>query len=158
MLLALVGTMSMGVLRLLAAPDLFLLPVAEAARGGAPVPAMLVGLAAGLIEDVLTLSGRLYGLHAFAKVLIGYLLATIGARTLVEKPLAVAGLLSGAVVLEGLVVFVLLTILKGEPFPPDPLRLLLRAFLTGALGTALYAASLVPWRARFLARRRRKLQ
>lgn len=158
LVLSVLGTLGLGALRLTAAPDLFLLPVADAARGGTPIPAMLVGLVAGLAEDALTLSGRLYGLHAFTKILLGYLLATIGARTIVEKPLAVGGLLSGAVVLDGILVFVLLTILRGQLYPPDPLSLGLRAILTGLLGSALHAATLVPWRARFLARRRRRLQ
>ena len=158
LVLALLGTLGLGALRLVAAPDLFLLPVAEAARGGAPVAAMLVGVAAGFLEDVLTLSERLYGLHAFTKVLLGYLLATIGARTVVEKPVAVGGLLAGAVVLEGLLLSVLLTILKGQMVPPNVLLVALRAVLTGALGAAIHAASSVPWRARLLARRRRRLQ
>lgn len=158
LVLSLLGTLGLGAIRLAAGPDLFLLPVADAARAGAPVAAMLVGLAAGLLEDVLTISGRLYGLHAFTKVLLGYLLATIGARTIVEKPLAVGGVLAGAVVLEGITLFVLLSILRGEAMPPDPLRLGLRALLTGALGAALHGAALFPWRARLLARRRRRLQ
>jgi rod shape-determining protein MreD len=156
--LSVLGTLGLGTLRLVVAPDLFLLPVADAARGGMPVAAMLVGLAAGFLEDVLSLTSRLYGLHAFTKVLLGYLLATIGARTVVEKPVAVGGLVGGAVVLEGLLLFVLLTVLQGEAPPPDPLRLGLRALLTGALGAALHAGAAVPWRARLLARRRRKLQ
>lgn len=158
LVLSLLGTLALGTMRLVAAPDLFLLPVAEAARGGTAVPAMLAGLAAGLLEDVVTLSGRLYGLHAFSKILIGYLLATIGARTIVEKPIAVGGLLAGAVALEGILLFLLLTVLRGESLPPDLVHLGLRALLTGALGTALHTGRQIPWRTRLLARRRRRLQ
>src|ERR1039458_10764760 len=83
-----------------APPDFFLLVVADMARGGAAVPAMLAGLPAGLLQDGLFAPGRLLGLHAFSKILIGYLLATVGGRTVVEKPVAVGGLLMGAVLVE----------------------------------------------------------
>ena len=63
---------------------------------------MLAGLLAGLLEDLVSVPGRLLGLHAFTKVLIGYLLATIAARTVIEKPAAVGGLLAGAVLTESL--------------------------------------------------------
>jgi rod shape-determining protein MreD len=138
-------------------PDLFLYPVADAARGGVSVFAMLAGLVAGLAEDALTVPGRLLGLHAFAKVLIGYFLATIGARTVVEKPLAVGVLLGGAVVLESGVLLLLLWILRGEPLAPDPGALAVRAVVTGLVGMLLHYASRVPWRARREARRRRRL-
>ena len=98
--LAVLATLALGALRFPAPPDFFLLVVADMARGGAAVPAMLAGLPAGLLEDALQGPSRLLGLHAFTKILVGYLLATMGARTVVEKPLAVGGLLAGAVLVE----------------------------------------------------------
>src|SRR5436190_1704456 len=106
--LAALGTLLLGLLRLSVAPDLFLLPVASAAQRGAPILAMFVALAGGLVEDQLFDPGRLLGLHAFAKVLVAYLLGTIGVRMVVEKPLAIGGLLAGAVVLENLALLLLL--------------------------------------------------
>ena len=156
-LLAAACTVAAGAARLPVAPDFFLYPVADASRGGAAVFTMLAGLLAGLCEDALSVPARLLGLHAFAKVLIGYLLATLGARTVVEKPIAVGFLLSGAVVLESGILLGLLWILRGEPFPPDPAALAVRAGLTGLLGGLLHHASRVPWRARREARRRRRL-
>jgi rod shape-determining protein MreD len=118
---------------------------------------MLAGLVAGLTEDALSLPARLLGLHAFAKILIGYLLATLGARTVVEKPISVGLLLSGTVVLESAVLLVLLWLLRGEPLLPQASALVARAVLTGVLGGLLHHASRIPWRARREARRRRRL-
>lgn len=155
--LALAATIALAVARVPAAPDFFLYPVADASRLGAPVFAMAAGLVAGLVQDAVTVPARLLGLHAFAKILVGYLLATLGARTVVEKPVAVGLLLSGAVVLEGGVLALLLWLLKGEPMPPAPAVLAARAATTGLVGALLHTASRVPWKARRDARRRRRL-
>ena len=128
----------------------------------------VVWLGEGLCEDrdtdghvdticAFTAPGRLLGLHAFTKILIGYILATLGARTVVEKPLAVGVLLAGASIFESGVLVLLLWMLRGEPLPPDPATLALRAGTTGALGALLHYGSRVNWRARREARRRRRL-
>jgi len=155
--LSTLGTLGLGALGVPGAPDLFLLPVGDAARrGGAPL-AMVAGLIAGLLEDLVGTSGRLLGLHAFTKVLAGYLLATIGARTVVEKPVAVGGLLAGTVLLESLALVFLFWILRGEALTPAPLLVLGRATTTGLLAGALHAASRVPRKQRREARRRIRL-
>ena len=157
LVLAVLATFAFGALRVPVPPDFFLLVVADMARGGASVPAMLAGLPAGLLEDALTGPQGLLGLHAFAKILVAYLLATIGSRTIVEKPLAVGGLLAGAVVVEAATLTFLLWVLKGQLLPPAPWLLLGRAATTGLLAGALHAASRVPWRQRREARRRMRL-
>jgi rod shape-determining protein MreD len=154
---AVLATVGFGAVGFPAPPDFFLIPVADLARTGAPIPTMLAALAAGLIEDLFLVPGRLLGLHAFSKVLIGYLLATIGARMVVEKPVGVGGLLAGAVLVESAILVLLLWVLRGDPIAPQPVQLLMRAAATGLLGAGIHAASRVPWRARFLARRRRRL-
>ncbi|MGZ5429727.1 MAG: rod shape-determining protein MreD [Thermoanaerobaculia bacterium] len=155
--LAVLATLALGALHVPAPPDFFLLVVADMAKGGAAVPAMLVGLPAGLLEDTLFAPGRLLGLHAFSKILIAYLLATLGARTVVEKPVAVGGLLAGAVLVEAAALTFLVWVLKGDFLPPAPWRLLARAVTTGLFGGLLYAASRVPWKQRREARRRVRL-
>ena len=157
LVLAVLGTLGLGALPLPVAPDLFLLPVADAARGGAPVMAMVAGLLAGLLEDAVSVPARLLGLHAFTKVLAGYLLATIGARAVVEKPIAVAALLAGAVFLEGAVLVALLWILQGSVLYPQAGHLLARAVATGLLGGVLHALGRVPWKQRREARKRMRL-
>ncbi len=155
--LAVLATLALGALRFPAPPDFLLLVVADMARGGAAVPAMLAAFPAGLFEDALQGPGGLLGLHAFSKVLVGYLLATIGSRTIVEKPLAVGGLLAGAVLAEAATVTFLLWVLRGALLVPAPWLLLGRAASTGLVGGALHAASRVPWRQRREARRRMRL-
>jgi rod shape-determining protein MreD len=155
--LAVLATLALGALHVPAPPDFFLLVVADMARGGAAVPAMMAGLPAGLLQDALFAPGRLLGLHAFSKILIGYLLATVGARTVVEKPLAVGGLLAGAVLVEAATLTSLVWVLTGEFLPPGPWQLAARAATTGVLGGLLYAASRVPWKERRAARRRVRL-
>lgn len=155
--LSTLGTLGLGALGLPATPDLFLLPVADAARRSRAPLAMVAGLLAGLLEDLVSVPGRLLGLHAFTKVLAGYLLAAIAARTVVEKPVAVGGLVAGAVLVESLVLIALLSILRGEAIVPPSLLVLSRAAATGLLAGALQAAQRVPWRERRAARRRMKL-
>ena len=157
LLLALAATLGFGAAGLPLGPDFFLVPVADAARGGTPLLAMFVGLAGGLLEDALGNPERLLGLHAFGKVLLGYLLATLGARMIVEKPAAVGGLLAAAVLVETALVVVLLWILRGTPSVPRLDGVLIRAGATGLLGGMLFALSRVPWRERWSARRRRRL-
>lgn len=152
--LAVLATLALGALHAPAPPDFFLLVVADMARGGAAIPVMLAALPAGLLEDALLTPGRLLGLHAFTKILVGYLLATVGARMVVEKPLAVGGLLAGAVLMDAATLTFLLWVLKGDYLPPAPWTLAARALSTGILGGLLYAASRVPWKQRREARRR----
>ena len=155
--LAVLATLALGALHVPAPPDFFLLVVADMAKGGAAVPAMLVGLPAGLLEDTLLAPGHLLGLHAFSKILVGYLLATLGARMVVEKPLAVGGLLAGAVLVDAATLTFLVWVLKGDFLPPAPWLLLARAATTGLFGGLLYAVSRVPWKQRREARRRVRL-
>ncbi|HSB36863.1 MAG TPA: hypothetical protein VLH41_08290 [Thermoanaerobaculia bacterium] len=155
--LSTLGMLGLGALGFPAAPDLFLLPVADTAKRAGPTWALVAGLAAGLLEDLVSVPGRLLGLHAFTKILIGYLLATIAARTVVEKPAAIGGLLAGAVLVESVLLVLLLGILRSEVLLPSPVLLAARAGATGLLGAALHAASRHPWKERREARRRMRL-
>ncbi len=154
--LAVAATVGAGVLRLAAVPDFFLFAVAGVARGGHPVPAMLAGLCAGLVEDSLRTSPRLLGLHAFTKVVLGYLIAELAARATVEKLPAAGAVLGAAVLVESGLVALLLWFLQGELALAEPVPLLLRILSTSVLGTLLLVADRVPWRARLAARRRRR--
>ncbi|MBK8596772.1 MAG: hypothetical protein IPP07_22610 [Holophagales bacterium] len=155
--LAAFGTLLLGVLRLPHPPDLFFLPVASVSRRGHAIPAMLTGLLAGLVQDALTSPVRLLGLNAFSKVLLAYLMAAIGARALVDKPLMFGILAWAAVALDGLVLTGLVWVLRGEPLLPDLLSVTIRAAGTGVLAALLQAAVRYPWKEARAARRRRKL-
>lgn len=155
--LASLGTLLLGVLRLPHPPDLFLLPVAAVSRRGRAIPAMLTGLLAGLAQDSLTSPVRLLGLNAFSKILLAYLMAAIGARALVAKPLMFGLLVWAAVGLDSLILTGLVWILRGELLVPDLLSVTLRAAGTGVLAGLLQAGVRYPWKEARAARRRRKL-
>jgi rod shape-determining protein MreD len=154
---AVLGTFGLGAASIPYSPDLFLLSVADNARGGTVYRAMAMGLVAGLLEDLLRTPPRLLGLHAFTKILLGYLLATAAARFVVEKPSWVGGLLAGAVLVESLTLALLLSVFSGQPFLWGGREVVARALLTAATGAAVTALLRVPWRARFAARRRRRI-
>ncbi len=152
---AALGTLVLGALAVPVPPDLFLLPVAAAARRGAAVKAMLTGLLAGFLQDALAVPARLYGLNAFSKVLAGYLLAAVGARTIVERPLAAGALVAAASLAESFAVAGLLWVLRGEFLFPSVGRLVVRVGATGAIGAVVHALARQPWKERWAARRRR---
>jgi len=141
LVLSLLGTLGFGAIGLRVAPDLLMLPVGDAAlRGRAPL-AMLAGLLAGLLEDLVSVPGRLLGLHAFTKILLGYLLASVAGRTVVVKPAAVGALLGAAVLVESVALVLLLWLLRGEVLLPSPLLVVARAAGTGIVAAALQAAA-----------------
>jgi rod shape-determining protein MreD len=155
---AVLGTIGLGAVAVPISPDLFLLFVADNTRGGTVYRAMLTGLLAGFLEDLLRTPPRLLGLHAFTKVLMGYLMATAQARFVVEKPSWVAGLLAGAVLAESFVLSTLLAVFRGERLMWGAREAAVRALLTAAVGAAAAALLRVPWRARREARRRRRVK
>ena len=154
---AVLGTFALGAAAIPISPDLFLLLVADNTRGGTVYRAMLTGLAAGFLEDLLRTPPRLLGLHVFTKVLLGYLLATAQARFVVERPSWVAGLLAGAVLVESLTLSVLLSVFRGERLLWGGREAVIRALLTAAAGAAVAALLRIPWRERLAARRRRRI-
>lgn len=154
--LAVAATVGWSALGLRAGPDFLLVPVASVARTGHPVPAILAGLLAGLLEDVLRNPPRLLGLHAFGKIVVGYVLAALAARAVVEKPASAGGVLGAAVLLEGGILSLLLWFLHGELLVEEPLPLVVRIVSTGLLGSAVLVIARVPWAARRQARRRRR--
>ena len=156
LLLAVAATVGAGAMRLPASPDFFLFAVAAVSRCGRPVPAMFAGLAAGLFEDSLVSAPRLLGLHAFTKVVLGYLLAELASRASVESPPAAGAILGAAVLVESGLVALLLWFLQGELGLAEPVPLLLRVTATAVVGALLVVAARVPWKARMASRRRRR--
>lgn len=154
---AVLGTFGLGAASVPFSPDLFLLFVADNTRGGTVYRAMLAGLVAGLLEDLLRTPPRLLGLHAFTKILLGYLLATAATRFVVERPSWVGGLLAGAVLVESLTLALLLSVFRGAPLLWGGKEVVARAVLTAAVGATIAALVRIPWGARFAARRRRRI-
>ena len=136
--------------------DWFLLATATVARGGDFVRAVLVGAAAGLAEDALSL--QLYGMNAFAKAAIGYGLALISVRIVFGGAPAVGAALFAASLANDLIVAVLGRLLLQAPIVVGSPESFWRAAATGLAGALLYAADRFAWREWWEKRRLRKLR
>jgi rod shape-determining protein MreD len=136
--------------------DFFLLATAVVARGGDFVRAVLVGGAVGLLED--TLNHELIGMNAFAKAVIGYLLALLSVRVIFGGPWAVGGALAAASLANDAIVAVLAALLLQAPVVLFSRESLWRAAATGTTGGLLEAARVFPWRQWWQSRRLRKLR
>lgn len=123
-----------------------------------PLAAAVVGSLVGLAQD--TLTGGLFGLHAFADTLVGWTVAKVQRRMVIQQPLqiALAGLLASAfqlAVLASLQFFMVPGSLQ-----PEPLEVAGRMVLCGALVAAVHLLALRFRRAerRWRERRSRRLR
>lgn len=135
------------------AVDLFLVLAALNALGGDSRAGLLGGLAAGLVHD--TVTGGLFGIFGFADTIVGYGVARLSQRLVIERPSGVLPVAAVAAVVQQAVVVGLALVLLPEPHLPEPPWLVLRAVTCGALGTLLFALGRW-WRGGADRRRRRK--
>ena len=120
------------------AVDLFLLVVVLGGLSGSSLAGLSGGLAAGLVQDVLT--GGLYGLYAFADTIIGYAAARVGQRLVIQRATGMAFVLTvAALVQQGILLLLALLFMDGAE-APDPLWVLGRAVATGATGFVIWIA------------------
>lgn len=136
--------------------DLFLVFLAAIARRGTATSSVAAGAAAGALEDAL--GGSLFGLHAFAKTLLGYLLATVSVRLLVDHPLAIGLALAGGVLAETAIVAGLRELLAQPPSGITFGAVATRAVGTAAAGLVAEAIARYPWRERWNRARMRRLR
>jgi rod shape-determining protein MreD len=120
------------------AVDLLLVAAVFHALDSGPLGGVLGGLFAGLGHDAL--SGGLYGLHGFAKTLVGYLTGLIAQRFMVHQPLPVTLVFAVAAALHEAVLTGLAVLLYARPEIPAPSWLLAKVASTAALGLALFLA------------------
>jgi rod shape-determining protein MreD len=117
------------------APDGFLILVVYYAVTRPQIPAMLIGTVAGLTED--SLSAPL-GVHAFTKTTLGYVVAGLGSRFLLNQPLPQFLILVVGTPCEALLQRVVLATV-GQGFVwPDPVTLVLQALVNGLVGVAVF--------------------
>jgi len=103
-----------------------------------PGSALMVGLAAGLLQDVL--QGTLLGLNALSKALVGYLVGMMGLRLALGPALPRVLVIAAAAVLSRAIEMGTLAIM-GRRFAPLSLPFLLEAMLgTCIAGTLLIGA------------------
>jgi rod shape-determining protein MreD len=115
-------------------PDGFLILVVYYAVSRPQIPAMLIGTVAGLTEDSLS---ALLGVHAFTKTTIGYVVAGLGSRFMLNQPLPQFLILVAGTPCEVLLQRVLMATV-GQGFVwPDPLTLILQSLVNGIVGVVV---------------------
>ena len=135
------------------AVDLFLVLVVLHALDGDSRAGLLGGLAAGSVHDAL--AGGLFGLFGFADTIIGYGVARLSQRLVIERPSGVLPVAAVAAVVQQAVAVGLALVLLPDPRLPDPVWLAVRAGTSGVLGTLLFALGRW-WRGGADRRRQRK--
>ncbi len=132
---AAVGQWSPSLLRYV---DLLMMPVAWYALARSQRSAMLIGCAAGALEDAWFQAG-IFGLRGFNKTLLGWLLGGLGAR--VDLNVAWGRGVAGAAlpVVDRLCELGLLRLLDLSPGRLDPVELLGRAVAGGLLTLGVFA-------------------
>ena len=118
--------------------DPFLLVVAYCALSGGEAHGMLAGAAAGWVQDAL-FGGRVLGIAALSKLLLGFVLGLAGGRFLISSVAARALTVFLAALADGLFVPWLASVFALEVLPQGPLVLLGRAALNALVAGALYA-------------------
>ena len=131
-----------GLAHLVTAPgrylDPFLLVVVYCSLAGGETHGMLTGVAAGWVQDAL-FGGRVLGISALSKLLIGFAAGLAGGRFLISGAAARAVTVFLATLADGLLVPWLASVFTLELLPQGPLALLGRAALNALVGGALYA-------------------
>jgi rod shape-determining protein MreD len=116
--------------------DLLLVVTVFQALDTGALGGLLGGLAAGLAHDAL--AGGHYGLHGFAKTLVGYLTGLAAQRFMVHQPLPVLLAFALGAALHEAILTLLAVLLYARPEIPAPVWLLLKVGTTASLGLAFY--------------------
>lgn len=121
------------------AVDVFLVVIVLYSLSGDSLTSLLAGLAVGLLED--TLTGGLYGLYGFADTIIGYGVARLAQRLVIQRATGVFTVASlASLAQQGIVVGLAWTVLPGPSYP-RPLWVGVKAAVCGALAMLVYAAT-----------------
>ncbi len=118
--------------------DPFLLVVVYAALLGGETEGMLTGVAAGWVQDAL-FGGRVLGLSALSKLVVGFAVGLAGRRFLISGTPSRALALLLASVADALIVPWLASVFSVELLPLSLLELLGRACLNALVGGVLFA-------------------
>lgn len=118
--------------------DPFLLVVVYCALSGTEVNGMLAGAAAGWVQDVL-FGGRVLGLSALSKLLVGYAVGAGAGRFLIATTAARALVVLLATVADALLVQWLASVFSVDASGLSPVALASRATLNALAGGLLFA-------------------
>ena len=116
--------------------DLFTVLVIYYAVNRRRVGVMLMGSAAGLVQDLLT--HTLLGMNAFEKTLVGYLMAALGSFFMLNQPLPRLGVLFVATLLEALTEAGLILVLGQHLVLPSAGEVIRLGIGNGLCGILIY--------------------
>lgn len=114
---------------------------------------LAVGVVVGLVED--SLSGGLFGLHGCADTVVGFVLATVAQRVVIDRTPGVFLAATAASSAQQGILIALQLLLFPDPEVPDLVWVVVQALACGLL-TAAWYSGLGQWRTRHEAWRRNR--
>ena len=148
--LVLQTTLAGLVIRGTAAVDLVLIVVVYIALKAGPVPGMVAGTVAGLIQDAL--SNPILGIGGLAKTIVGFLAGVLGTQFILTGPLPRLVMLVMATVLHAAIFMGLYVLLDLRQFPNPVPSVIGQALGNGFVGVVTF--QLIEWLPGFVDRRR----
>ncbi len=148
--LALQTTLAGLVIRGTAAIDLVLIVVVYIALKAGPVPGLVAGTVAGLIQDAL--SNPILGIGGLAKTIVGFLAGVLGTQFILTGPLQRLVMLVMATVLHAAIFMGLYVLLDLRQFPAPVPSVIGQALGNGFVGVVTF--QLIEWLPGFVDRRR----
>ena len=148
--LALQTTLAGLVIRGTAAIDLVLIVVVYIALKAGPVPGLVAGTVAGLIQDAL--SNPILGIGGLAKTIVGFLAGVLGTQFILTGPLPRLVMLVMATVLHAAIFMGLYVLLDLRQFPNPVPSVIGQAMGNGFVGVVTF--QLIEWLPGFVDRRR----
>ena len=148
--LALQTTLAGLVIRGTAAIDLVLIVVVYIALKAGPVPGLVAGTVAGLIQDAL--SNPILGIGGLAKTIVGFLAGVLGTQFILTGPLPRLVMLVLATVLHAAIFMGLYVLLDLRQFPNPVPSVIGQALGNGFVGVVTF--QLIEWLPGFVDRRR----
>ena len=148
--LVLQTTLAGLVIRGTAALDLVLIVVVYIALKAGPVPGVVAGTVAGLIQDAL--SNPILGIGGLAKTIVGFLAGVLGTQFSLTGPLPRLVMLVMATVLHAAIFMGLYVLLDLRQFPNPVPSVIGQALGNGFVGVVTF--QLIEWLPGFVDRRR----
>lgn len=148
--LVLQTTLAGLVIRGTAALDLVLIVVVYTALKAGPVPGVVAGTVAGLIQDAL--SNPILGIGGLAKTIVGFLAGVLGTQFILTGPLPRLVMLVMATVLHAAIFMGLYVLLDLRQFPNPVPSVIGQALGNGFVGVVTF--QLIEWLPGFVDRRR----
>ena len=114
----------------------YIILVVYYSMGGNVFGAIIAGVVAGLVQDAY--SNAMFGLHAFGLTVCAYTVAYINSRLVLRGTLAFGACLIGAVIVNELVIYVLVTILLKQRIQMFEQGMVFKTVFTCLFGMLVY--------------------